>query len=140
MTESRVISILSNTSNPYGLTYEKIHNSTKFGPITEKTQEYHIMMALDDYNSRMAKSKKYTHWVDVKIELPRKRGNWSAQDVLVLSKFSYHIGRLHDNVWVDMSNKPIDDVEYWMPLPEHPLQKETNEKYIQSMIENTAES
>ena len=57
---------------------------------------------------------------NAKTETPPMKMGWSANDLLVVGKYNYFIGRIRYGVWVDMDNKPIPDVEWWAELPVPP--------------------
>jgi hypothetical protein len=61
------------------------------------------------------------NWVSVNDRLPEiKYSTWSKEDLLVLTLYSYEVGRTKNGLWVDMNNNSIDGVTHWMPLPEPP--------------------
>ena len=60
-------------------------------------------------------------WISANCKLPEvKYGTWSKHDYLVLTLYSYEIGRTKDGKWVDMNNEALEDVTHYMPLPEPP--------------------
>lgn len=69
-------------------------------------------------------------WIDINDELPETRGEWSKQDVLIACLYNYEIGRTKAGKWIDMNNKPLDNVTHWQPL----LVPETHEQAYQDSL------
>jgi hypothetical protein len=63
-------------------------------------------------------------WIDINDEIPKIKYGWSEHDVLIATLYSFEIGRLRNGIWVDMSNKVLDNVTHWMPIALPPYEEE----------------
>ncbi|MCY9861474.1 hypothetical protein OTK49_02955 [Vibrio coralliirubri] len=66
-------------------------------------------------------------------ESPLQTYGWSSQDVLVCTPYNLFIGRTRGGEWIDMGNKPIENVLFWSDIPIPTQLQHESEEYTQGL-------